>query len=227
MPPRWIFCAVLLGLAVVVCPGEELDRLVAIVNGHPILQSDWEDEVRFESFTSGRRLTEVTSEERKAALDRLIDQELLREQMRIAELKPTPHEQAEKQFESLKQDYLRDHPGQSWDAALSSYQLTEALLTDRIAAELDQLRLVDTRFRSSVRVDPQEIEKYYKEQLAPNLPSSDPMSLTEATPRIREILIQEKINQQLSSWLEILRAQAQIRMISSDSSFNTAQVGPP
>lgn len=226
MRARWTICAVMLFIAVL-CPGEELDRLIAAVNSHPILQSDWDDEVRFESFMSGQRLTDVTPEERKAALDRLIDQELLREQMRIADVKPAPPEQAEKQFATMKDDYLRDHPGQSWDAALSSYGLTEKLVKDRIATELDQLRLVDTRFRSSIQVDPAEIEKYYKGQLVPNRANSDPVSLTEAAPKIREILTQQKMNQQLSSWLETLRAQAQIRMVSSGVSSNAAQVRQP
>ena len=34
--------------------GEILDRIVATVNGHIILQSDWEDAVRYEAFIADR-----------------------------------------------------------------------------------------------------------------------------------------------------------------------------
>src|SRR6059036_3866392 len=49
-----------------------LDRIVATVNGHIILQSDWEDEIRYEAFINGRTLTTLTPATRKASLDRLI-----------------------------------------------------------------------------------------------------------------------------------------------------------
>ena len=65
--------------------GEVIDRIVATVNGHVILQSDWEDSLRYEAFSSGRPLDRLTVNDRKAALDRLIDQELLREQLRSSD----------------------------------------------------------------------------------------------------------------------------------------------
>ncbi len=61
--------------------GEVIDRVVATVNGHIILLSDWEDSLRYEAFSAGRPLDGVTAEDRKSALDHLIDQELLREQL--------------------------------------------------------------------------------------------------------------------------------------------------
>src|SRR5437867_719595 len=59
-----------------------IDRIVATVNGHAILQSDWEEAIRYEAFIDGRQLDKLTADDRKATLDRLIDQELLREQVR-------------------------------------------------------------------------------------------------------------------------------------------------
>ena len=67
---------------------EVIDRIVATVNGHIILLSDWEDSLRYEAFSAGRPLDSITTEDRKAALDRLIDQELLREQQPAAD---SPH----------------------------------------------------------------------------------------------------------------------------------------
>jgi hypothetical protein len=65
--------------------------VVTNVNGHVVLQSDWEQEVAFEAFSQGRDPDSFTADERKAALDRLIDQELLREQVRPSQ--PAPAEQ--------------------------------------------------------------------------------------------------------------------------------------
>src|SRR5260221_10179145 len=102
--------------------GEVLDGIAVTVNGRAILQSDWQDEVRYERFVAGRPLASATDQDRKGALDRLIDQELLREQMTAADLKSVSPEEVEKQFQSMKNDYARDHGAQSWDAALSSYR---------------------------------------------------------------------------------------------------------
>ena len=54
--------------------GEVIDRIVATVNGHIILLSDWEDSLRYEAFSSGRPLDRMTADDRKSALDHLIDQ---------------------------------------------------------------------------------------------------------------------------------------------------------
>ena len=40
---------------------EVIDRIVATVNGHIILQSDWEDALRYEAFSSGRPLDQPDS----------------------------------------------------------------------------------------------------------------------------------------------------------------------
>ena len=73
---------VIFALAEVSVAGPIVDRVVANVNGHVVLQSDWEEEVAFEAFENGRSPDSFTTAERHAALNRLIDQELLREQVR-------------------------------------------------------------------------------------------------------------------------------------------------
>src|SRR6185312_16716652 len=91
--------ALLLAVPLSLHAGELLDRIVATVNNHVILQSDWDDEVRFEAFMSGRKPEDVSAEQRKAALDRLIDQDLLREQMRTSDFKPVATDEIKKQVD--------------------------------------------------------------------------------------------------------------------------------
>src|SRR3954465_12586107 len=64
--------------------GEVIDRIVATVNGHIILQSDWDEALCYEALLSGRALSFFSDDDRRAVLDRLIDQELLDEQMKSA-----------------------------------------------------------------------------------------------------------------------------------------------
>jgi hypothetical protein len=213
---RSTIIALLLSVAIGLHAGELLDRIVATVNTQVILQSDWDDEIHFEAFMSGRKPEDVTAEMRKAALDRLIDQDILRDQMHVADLKPAGAEAIKKQIEDLKSEQIREHPGQSWATTLSQYQLTDKVVEDHVAAELEQFQLVDLRFRPSIQVSAADVEKYYREQIVPKLPASDPSSVNDAAPKIKEILIQEKINQLLNSWLDTLRSQAQIRVLFAD-----------
>jgi hypothetical protein len=164
---------------------------------------------------SSRPLAEVTSRDRKAALDRLIDQELLREQIRSSDFKPVSAEEIEKQVDSLKAEYARGDES-SWSSVLARYGLTEAVARDRISVELNQLRLVDTHLRPLVQIDAAEIETYYKEQIVPKFPAGQAPSLAESRRKIRELLVQQQIDQQLSSWLDTLRSQARItRLVDS------------
>ena len=210
--------ALLLAVPLSLHAGELLDRIVATVNNHVILQSDWDDEVRFEAFMSGRKPEDVSAEQRKAALDRLIDQDLMREQMRMTELKPAADE-IKKQIDGLKGEQLREHPGQSWETTLSRYQLTDKIVEEHVAAELEQFQLVDLRFRPSIQVSCRGCRKILsRTNCLQALPRQTRSALNDAAPKIREILIQEKINQLLNSWLETLRSQAQIQVLSADQS---------
>jgi peptidyl-prolyl cis-trans isomerase SurA len=214
--------AAILGLLFFAVPvlhaGEVLDGIAVTVNGRVILQSDWQDEVRYECFVAGRPLGSATAQDRKDALDRLIDQELLREQMTAADLRSASPDDIEKQFEVMKSDYARDHGANSWDSALIGYRLTEADMRNHIALEIVQLRLVDSHLRPAIQVDSAAIEAYYKEHLATEVAGAQAISLKEATPKIRELLTQEKMNQLLATWLESLHSQAQIKMFAPDSS---------
>src|SRR5512142_3274635 len=79
---RELQLALLVVLAAVCCrAGDRIDGIAATVNGSPILQSDWDEEVRYEALLNVRPPAQVTEADRQSALQRLIDQELLRQQM--------------------------------------------------------------------------------------------------------------------------------------------------
>jgi peptidyl-prolyl cis-trans isomerase SurA len=196
--------------------GDILDRIVAAVNGHVILQSDWEDAVRCEAFMAGRTLDQITPEDRKAALDHLIDQELLREQMQASDFQQATDEQVNKRIAEIRKQYAAADTDQSWQATLSQYGLTEKELRDRVALQLNLLRLVDARLRPTVNIDAKSIESYYSQELLPQLRQSGAkeVSLADVSPKIKELLTQQKVNQLLVSWLQNLRAGSEIHTMS-------------
>jgi hypothetical protein len=188
--------------------GEVLDRMAATVNGHAVLQSDVKDELRYEFFAAKRPFSEASAEDQKAALDRLVDQELLREQMHSKDFQPVDTAEVLKALDTFKSDY-GTRP--EWTAALTQYEITEAEIQNHIETELNQLRLIDLRLRPTIQIDAESIRTYYQQQLLPKLPPGQHLSVQEATPTIRELLVQQKINDSLDSWLEALRSQARIQ----------------
>jgi len=211
----WMFAsaAVLLAIAAPARGGDVLDRIVATVNGQIILQSDWQDALRYEAFIDGRSLEQLAAQERKAALDHLIDQELLREQMRSANFRHATEEEVSGRIQEIRKQYPGAGSEEGWRATLARYGFSEDELKQRVSLQLDLMRLVDTRLRPNVNVDSQSIERYYNQELLPQLRQSGAkeVPLAEVSPQIKELLTQQKMNQLLVSWLQTLRSGSEIR----------------
>jgi SurA N-terminal domain len=204
---------VLLAFAWSARAGDVLDRIVATVNNHVILQSEWQDEVRYEAFVDARPLDQIQAADRKAALDHLIDQQLLREQMRSSGFPHASSEAVAKSIQEIRSRYSGAESEAGWQAALASYGLTEEQLKKRVALRVDLMGLVDARLRPNVVIDSKSIESYYNQELLPQLRQSgaQQVPLAEVTPKIKELLTQQKMNQMLIAWLQDLRSGSQIR----------------
>jgi peptidyl-prolyl cis-trans isomerase SurA len=198
---------------------EVLDRIVAKVNGHIILESDWEDAVRFEAFENGRPLQPVSTAEQNAVLHRLVDQELLEEQMRSADFGRVSDEEVSKRIAEIRQQYPEAQAEEGWSRLLARYGITEAELQRRLALELDLARLVDARLRPSVNIDSEAIATYYNQQLLPRLrdAGAKEVPLDEASPGIKKVLTEQKLNELLVAWLENLRSGSDIQTNPLDS----------
>jgi hypothetical protein len=193
--------------------GDIVDRIVATVNGHAILQSDWEDALHYEAFIAGHSSEQLTPAERKAALDRLIDQELLRQQIRSSDFQHASDQEIAARIQEIRRQYPGAESDSGWQAALARYGLTERELKNRVALQLDLLRLVDARLRPTVQIDSKSIESYYNQELLPQLRQSGApqIPLAQASPKIKELLTQRKIDQLLTAWLQTLRTGSEIR----------------
>lgn len=208
------FCNLLLlisALAGLAYAGDVVDRIVATVNGHVILQSDWDDAVRFEAFMEGRPLGQVTDQDRGRALDRLIDQELLREQAQGVDAPPPPAAEVNQRIAELKAEHSCA-TNDAWHATLARYGLNQNELETRVSRDIATLRQVEARLRPTVQIDTQTIESYYRDEFLPKLKSAGAkeIPLAAVAGKIREILTQQKVNQLFSSWLHTLRSESKI-----------------
>jgi|SRR5271165_3402019 len=193
---------------------EVIDRIVATVNGHIILQSDWDDALRYEALLNGRALNVFTAEERRAVLDRLIDQELLREQMKSAAFPHCTAAEAAARLAEARKQYAEAATADGWQAVLARLQLAEKDLLARVQTQIDLTRLVDAHLRPGVQIDSKTVEAYYRDKFVPQLKHSgaSEVSLADVSGKIRELLTEEKVNQLLVSWLQTLRSESKVSM---------------
>jgi peptidyl-prolyl cis-trans isomerase SurA len=208
--PHSALLFLLIAFAICSRAADVIDRVVATVNGHVILQSDRDDAVRFEAFVEGRPLNQLTDQDRGRALDRLIDQELLREQAQGADAPPPPAEEVQQRIQDI-QKHAATAPS-VWQSALKQYALSQQQVEAWIARDLAILHQVDARLRPAVQINPLTIESYYRDTFLPQLrkAGAQDVPLAQVSGKIRDILTEQKVNELFNSWLQSLRAESKI-----------------
>lgn len=189
---------------------ETIDRIIATVNRSPVLLSEWVDGVRFEAFSRGRLPETFSEEDRQAALTRLIDRVLLLQQMQ-ADYSPSDDEVRARVLEIRKQLGV-ENSDVVWQQLLAQYGMTASELTADIENQMTIMRFVELRLRPTIRVDRQDIDQYYRETLVPEQKKSgvEPQPEEQMIGRIRELLLQQRMDAVLEDWLANLRLQSEI-----------------
>ncbi|MGB8986561.1 MAG: SurA N-terminal domain-containing protein [Candidatus Sulfotelmatobacter sp.] len=191
-----------------------IDRIVATVNGRVILQSDWDEALCYEALLSNRGVADFTDDDRRAVLNRLIDQELLREQMKSADFRHASDAEVAARIANARKQYPQGASDDGWRALLARYNITEKDIFAHVRQEIEVMRLVDARLRPAVQIDAKSIEDYYRDQFVPKLKQagSSEVPLAAVSARIRELLTEQKVSEMLVSWLQTLRSEGQIHI---------------
>jgi peptidyl-prolyl cis-trans isomerase SurA len=207
-------------LALPASAGDVIDRIVATVNGHIILQSDWNDALCYEALLSGKPVDQFTDDDRRAVLDRLIDQELLDEQMKSNLFQHASEEEASKQIEEARKLYPEAVTQGGWQGVLAKFGLTEKALVAHVEQQIDLMRLVDAHLRPAVQIDSKSIEAYYRDKFVPQLKQAGAgdVSLSDVSAKIREVLTEQKVNELMVSWLQSLRSESKVSVPGADGS---------
>lgn len=200
---------VILLAAVAARAGEVIDRIVAVVNRGVVLQSDVELVLRYEAFLDGGA-PGSTDENYTKVLDRLIDQELLRQEM--GETLAVSDEEVSARLAEIRNQFAEGRSDADWQARLERYGLTQADVEERVRVQLELWRFVELRLKPNVRVDESAVESYYRDEFLPKLRQAGgkDVPLTEVSARIRQILTERNVDQMLSAWLHNLRDQSEI-----------------
>ncbi|MGZ4888605.1 MAG: SurA N-terminal domain-containing protein [Candidatus Angelobacter sp.] len=200
-----------------------VDRMVAVVNKHVILESELDQATRVEFLLQAKPIESLTQADRSAVLERLIDRSLLEQQIvNPSMLDPAPEELAGK-IKEIREGMPGATVNEHWTAILAGYGLAQQDLEEQLASQFRILRFIDLRFRGLVRVEKEAIAAYYQERFLPEVrkrSASEP-KLSEVSDKIEQILAEQRIDELLNNWLKTLRAQAHIeRMLPAAATTN-------
>jgi hypothetical protein len=140
-----------------------LDRIAATAGSEVITEGQVLDEIRIVAFLN-HETPDFSLPARRRAADRLIDQALIRREMRISQFpEPTPAE-AEKVLAAIKRK--RFPTGEAYQRALEEYEISEQYLLAHLRWELAALRFTDYRFRPAAGGVDQQMEAWLKQARA-------------------------------------------------------------
>lgn len=197
-----------------------LDRVIAIVNGDVLLESDVRAEMRvavLQPITApAGQNTEVN------AAQRLIRRALILQQMRSQQAitYSVSDDEVKKSLAELRAQIpicrqIGCSTEQGWQAFLKNNDITEQEAEQRWRQRLEILKFVNIRFGAGIRISRQDILKYYQATLVPTFEKmkEKPPTLESVTPRIQEILLQQQVNSLLRDWLRSLRSQGSVQIV--------------
>ncbi|MGH9455525.1 MAG: hypothetical protein ACRD2O_16315, partial [Terriglobia bacterium] len=104
----------------------------------------------------------------------------------------------------------------AFEAALQPLGITKQQLLGEIASQQRILHIVDERLRPAAVVDAEDVQDYYQRTLVPQLAHAgnrNPPPLPEVEAKIREILVQKRMNQLLTRWLSQLRSAQHVELL--------------
>jgi hypothetical protein len=210
------------------CAGVVLDRIVATIDSAAILQSDWDRAVAFEALKQGRPAGSFNQQERRAALDRLVDQQLLRAQMGESHIADVEEKDVAKSIQDLRALYPQARSDEDWRGLIAGYGFDETTLREKVSSDLEVARFVNLRLRPESRVSRADIETYYNKTFVPEVEKrgGKPDSLATVSPKIEEILRQQRMELLLSTWLSDLRGHSEIQFLLGEQS-NSEESTPP
>jgi hypothetical protein len=182
--PKFVGFLSVLALLASAARGEVVERILAVVDGRPLMLS----EVRV--------VQQLRGLERPAALEALVDEQLmLREASRLAQ-SVVSEDDEQRAYESL----LQRNPTAS--------SLPEGDLRRLVRRQAAILKYVEFRFRPQVQVADTAVRDAYEQQYGSR---ADAPTLEAAAPDIRRQLADHELDAKIEAWIKELRAGAEIR----------------
>ncbi|MBV8820896.1 MAG: hypothetical protein JO022_21225 [Acidobacteriaceae bacterium] len=198
--------------ALLVCalaaPAEIVDRIAVSVGNQVITEAQIIEELRVTAFLNHEEV-QITTQRKREAADRLIEQVLLKRDMEFSHYPPQPDAAAGKLEEQVRSHYPS---AQAYAQDVTKYGLTEETLRRHLLWQAAMLSYLEYRFAPSVQISDTEIRQYYdkkrqewEEDGVEQIPT-----IEDSRADIEKILTQQRVDQAVDRWLGDTRTQVDI-----------------
>src|SRR5450432_861473 len=130
-----------------------VDRVAVVVGDTVITESEVLDELRLTEFLNSQP-PDTRPEQRRAAAERLVDQQLIRKEMEIGHYPEPSAAEAEAMLQSFRQQHFPTPA--AFRAALEKYGITEDHLKRHLLWQVTAMRFTDIRFRPGIPGSPEQ-----------------------------------------------------------------------
>ena len=193
--------------------GEILDRVVAVVGKNAVTSSEVELQLRLEAFLN-QRSVDTAEAARRQVIERLIEVNLIAEEMRVMNFPPAKDEEVDQELRAVRE---QDYTGElAFLDALETHSLDQSELRDFLRHQMNVLRFIDFRFRTGLDVSEQAVRTYYEDVYTPRvqqLEGREPEPLAEVRGRLREVVLQARVDDLLDDWLKLVRASTRVEYV--------------
>ena len=195
--------------------GAEIDRVVAIVNGELILDSDVDQERRFAALLPYGEANGPYN--RAEAIARLVNRDLILQQSRLQPGEGITMAAAAKDLDALrksipscKENACETQAG--WERFLATEGFNPQSLTNLWRQRMEVLAFIEQRFRMGIKISQEEVQTYYEKTMLPEYAErhATPPPVDAISSRIQQVLLQQQVSKLLDDWLQSLRAQGNV-----------------
>jgi len=186
--------------------GETIDGIAARIEDDILTESELRELAAFQQLVDGR------SKPRAELIRELADQWIVRGDANTAKSPRPAQADIDRAYSELAKQFNSPEEFRERRAAVG---LTEAGIRRMLAEQIFLSRFIDFRFRPAAQISDEEIEKYYREEFAPQLKGrSEPVPpLEDVDDTIREVLIQRAISERARKWLDETRDHLKIDVV--------------
>jgi parvulin-like peptidyl-prolyl isomerase len=182
-----------------------VDRIVAHIEEDIILQSQVRELGAFQQLIEGH------AESDGKLLDELIEQWVVETEAAAAHFPQPAQSELDRELARIAGQFASP---EKYAARLNELGISVAQVRQMLGRQIYDERYVDYKFRPSVQLEPADIDKYYKQELLPELAKKNQPAPSSASveEQIRELLIQRGISDLTVKWLDDTKSRLKIEI---------------
>jgi hypothetical protein len=190
------------------CQAEIVDRVAVNIGRGVITEAQVVEEIRAQSFIEDQPV-DLSVDNRRKALDRLVDQFLVRRELEFSRFPAVSEADAAPAAKSVRDRFPGDD---AYRDALAKYEIAAADVNRHVSWTLTMLRFVEYRFQPGVQITAVQVRQEYTRQAAQwkTTHATEMPPLDQVQADIEKIVRQRLVDASLDRWLGEVRTQTEI-----------------